>query len=44
MPPKKTNSKKLTGGTANHEVGTDLATFLATMIEKPPIDNIKRIF
>ena len=24
-------------------VGTDLATFLATMIEKPPIDNIKRI-
>jgi HrpA-like RNA helicase len=24
-------------------LGTDLATFLATMIEKPPIDNIKRI-
>ena len=24
-------------------LGTDLATFLATMIEKPPIDNIERI-
>jgi HrpA-like RNA helicase len=24
-------------------LGTDLASFLATMIEKPPIDNIKRI-
>jgi pre-mRNA-splicing factor ATP-dependent RNA helicase DHX15/PRP43 len=33
----KTNSKKEIGA------GTDLATFLATMIEKPPIDNIKRI-
>jgi len=39
----KTNSKKLVGGTANIEIGTDLATFLATMIEKPPIDNVKRI-
>ena len=33
----KTNSKK------EIRVGTDLATFLATMIEKPPIDNVKRI-
>jgi HrpA-like RNA helicase len=39
----KNNSKKITGGTANYGVGTDLATFLATMIEKPPIDNVKRI-
>jgi len=37
------HTNKLVGGTANYGVGTDLATFLATMIEKPPIDNIKRI-
>ena len=37
------NTKKLVGGTANTGIGTDLATFLATMIEKPPIDNVKRI-
>jgi HrpA-like RNA helicase len=47
-------TKKAIGGTANKAankaaappslgLGTDLATFLATMIEKPPIDNIKRI-
>lgn len=37
------NIKKAVGGAANIQSGTDLATFLATMIEKPPIDNVKRI-
>jgi HrpA-like RNA helicase len=38
---KKTNNKPAAPSSLG--LGTDLATFLATMIEKPPIDNIKRI-
>jgi HrpA-like RNA helicase len=38
---KKTNNKPVAPSSLG--LGTDLATFLATMIEKPPIDNIKRI-